>query len=1039
MSTFDGISAVQSFSPGWGKPEFLEKILVGREELVDRLEELAIDGAGGTNKHQRLIVGVRGSGKTHVLRVLHNRLWRNDEIKKRLLIIYLLEDELGVASFLDFVVRMLRAIVRWYPEKEQLARDLDGIYDLPADLQESRAVQLLTNETESKDALIIMENLGIVFDDVKGFGVEGQAKLRDLVQRHPHFMIFASSQALVEGARNPDRPFYGFFKVIHLHRLSLEEAMTLLLSVASAQGQQDIVDFLNTPKGRARVRAIHEFTGGNHRLLVSFYEFLTADSLAKLSELFIQALNPLKPYYQEQMRSLSAQQQKIIQYLSLQRTPCAVKEIARGCLAAPNTVSSQLKDLLEKSFVNKIEQGRESYYEVTETLFRICYEADLEQEGAPVRLFVDFLANLYTAQELLIRHQGFDLLAHKLGNRGSIRFADEAEFYRKAISLCHPELTPASPKPLSADVEEGDRVQSFFETLENIRAYREIVEFSRYLGADKDAFVLRAEASAHAHLGNADKARAAAMEAVERDPDDVAAHLVLAEVLSKHAETAQDALMHAHRAHELAPQDPEPLVQIAYAYERADNYAEALRTSDTLIQKHPNYARGWCLKGHLFEHLERLEEAEAAYRKALELDPAQRMAILLLGILVFNAGRKEEALTLFRQFTDVAPNHVVGWALTSVVLEILARTDEAEESYRKWLDLDPRHPWALERLSALVAGIGRHVEALALSQRLNDVAPDNARGWALTGWALQRLERQKEAEVAYRRALDVDPQQDSALKWLGALMADAGHHEEALGLFQRLNKAAPCDAEGWERTAEALKLLGRVEEASSVFETALGLGADRAELLNSRGEFRKKLGQYELALADYEEALRADPGAVLPRFNTISANLAIGNTEPAIAQLPKALETVTKGKLPYGLVVVQLLRENWQELFEHGPIHLFASYLPRALEIIETAGYVEEFRQSIPVTVFALLRDHETLDEDRFRHIVLAFEDILAKRMDVQTAVRFLQVGIDFLKREDRKALLRLTREERQTFCKELEVDDPGTEESPPIPPRPRR
>ena len=129
-------------------------------------------------------------------------------------------------------------------------------------------------------------------------------------------------------------------------------------------------------------------SGGNHRLLVTFYEFIVSDSVTRLSELFMQSLNPLRPYYQEQMRSLSAQQQKILQYLSLERVPCSVKVIANACFAASNTISSQLKDLLDRNFVARVRRGRESYYEITEALFRICYEADLEQEGAPIRLFV---------------------------------------------------------------------------------------------------------------------------------------------------------------------------------------------------------------------------------------------------------------------------------------------------------------------------------------------------------------------------------------------------------------------------------------------------------------------------------------------------------------------------------------------------------------------------------------------------------------------------------------------------------------------------
>ena len=1127
MESYRGTRSLQSFSPAWADPEILEKTLVGRKALVDRLEELAIDGAGGPSKHQRLIVGVRGSGKTHVLRALRNRLWRNEELKKRLLIIYLLEDELGVASFLDFVVRSLRAIVRWYPEQEQLARDLDALYDLPLDVQEHRAVELLLAGVGDKDALILMENLGITFDKSKGFGRQGQQALRDLIQKHPRFMIFASSQALVEGTRDPDEPFYGFFKVIHLRRLTVGEALQFLETMASTTGEEDVVRFLNTPKGRARMRAIYKFTGGNHRLLVTFHDFLTSDSLARLSELFIQALDPLKPYYQEQMRGLSAQQQKIVQYLAMEREPRTVKDIARGCLAAPNTISSQLKDLLEKNFVSRVEQqGRESPYEVTEALFRICYEADLEQEGAPVRLFVDFLANLYTAQELQLRWRGFDLLAERLGNQGAVPFADEAQFYASALAYRYPELAAKAQPPPEFTLEPKHNLQGLFQEMERAGAYREILDLSRHLGEEKDAFVLHAEASAYAHLGDPEKAETTALHALERDPQDLEAHLVLADVLSRKDETRDTGLEHARRACELAPDEPQLMARVGECLMEAEELTEALASLETLTQKHPDYAEGWTLKGRVLRGLERKEEAQAAYQRALNLDPENVDALMWLGDLVGGGGKHDEALALFRRITRVSPDEPRGWLLTASVLVMAGHSGEAESLYRKALALDPKNANALEELGVLVfiagqpeealelfqrlneaapedadgwwltaralvnlgrrdeaeplyrkalaldpknanalAGLGVLVfiagqpeEALELFQQLNEVAPENADGWWLTARALESLGRRDEAEPLYRKALALDPKNANALAGLGVLVFIAGQPEEALELFQQLNEVAPENADGWWLTARALESLGREDEAeeacrktlefdiengrgwallarilqslgheqeaSQAFDRAIALGADRGNLLNSRGEARRKHGQYELAISDYEEALQVDLEAALPYFNIVSALLALGRVQEALKRLTEALAADKHSQTPKGGLVVQSFQENCQELFEHAPAQAFATYLEHALEILEKEGYLEQFEQSLPLTVLAILKDHEEISEERFAHIIRAFEEIIGKRMPVSVAVRFLQVGIDHFKKQDRKALLRLTREERDTFCEQLGIEN---------------
>jgi tetratricopeptide (TPR) repeat protein len=922
MDKAGSIKSLQSFSPGWSDPEILEKTLVGRRDLVDQLEELAIDGAGGPNKHQRLIIGFRGSGKTHVLRVIHNRLWSNEELKKRLLIIYLLEDELGVASFLDFVVRLVRAILRWYPDQKEIAQGLEEIYDLPPDRQEARAVQLLLHAAGTRDILIIMENLGITFDNAKGFGLKGQQELRDLVQQHPRFMIFASSQALAESVKDASAPFYGFFKVIHLRRLTLDEAMAFLMAMASAYGNQDVLSFLNTARGRGRMRAIYEFTGGNHRLLVVFYEFLTSDSVAKLSDLFIQALDPLKPFYQEQMRSLSAQQQKIIQFLSLQRRPCTVKEIARACLAAPNTVSSQLKDLLDKNFVSRIGQGRESYYEIAEALFRICHEAELEQEGAPVRLFVDFLGNLYTGEELQLRYRGFSLLANRLGAEGHIPFAEEAELYFQALSRYYPDLAVSSQgqSPGKADIDE--ELYSLFREMAQSHAYREIIQMAKYLRDEKDAFVLLTEAEAYEELGDLEEAIVHAREALSKDADDVEAHLLLARTLALHPEERDKALEHALRARELAPENPRVLNVIGFVYYTRQDYAEALKQFDSLRMKQPDISEAWFVTGMTLEELDRKEEAETMYRKALELEPKNTDALERLGILVFKDGRYDEALEHF--------------------------------------------------------------------QALNELSPDNADAFFLTGMTLESLDRTEKAEAMYRKRLELEP----------------------------------GNADAWARLSRMLEKLGRADDAAAAFKEAERLGADRWNLLNSRGEARRERGEYMLAISDYEEALQADPQAVLPHFKIVDLLLALGRMEDALARLSSAIEADRESKTPCSNYITRLFFENSVSLFEHAPTASFDRYLTAALDIIgsDDPAYMQRFEESLPLTIFALLKDQENISEVRFSRILKSFENVIGKRMEVSVAVRFLKTGIDHFKNKDKKALLRLTKEERHVFCRELGI-----------------
>ncbi len=193
-------------------------------------------------------------------------------------------------------------------------------------------------------------------------------------------------------------------------------------SIAQWEEKTDLLKFLNQPEGRGRIHAIFDITGGNHRLLVTFYNFLKIDYKNDLSYSFIKTINDLIPYYQSYMNLLSAQQQKIIQYLCQNRKPSSVKDIAENCFSTPNTISKQVSTLEKLKYVDAAPVGKETFYELSEPLLRICFEVK-ENRGGPIKLFIDFLGNLYTVQEASF------LKARELDEKNSLLMAQLARNY----------------------------------------------------------------------------------------------------------------------------------------------------------------------------------------------------------------------------------------------------------------------------------------------------------------------------------------------------------------------------------------------------------------------------------------------------------------------------------------------------------------------------------------------------------------------------------------------------------------------------------
>jgi tetratricopeptide (TPR) repeat protein len=386
------------FTPSRTPPEDLEAITVQRQALIEdavaRVRESAMTG----NKHHLLFVGPRGTGKTHLVTLLVHRLGQDRALDERLRIAWLNEDETST-SLLELLRRIYEALARRYPE-EFAASALEPLFDLRPDEAEGVLVELLLSGLQQRTLLVLVENLDGLFE---GLGEAGQQKLRAFIQEHPVLSLVATAQRLVDDIAKRHKAFFGFFQTEHLKNLSVEQARELLRNIAKLHRQGDVVTFLDSATGRSRIRALHHLSGGNHRIYIVLSQFITRDSIEALVDPFAKMVDEMTPYYQERIRWLPTQQRKIVELLCTRDRPTPVKEIARRLFATQQTISSQLKDLRAKGYVQAAQRGRESLYEIAEPMMRICVEVKDHRNQEPLRVLVDFLRVWYDGRELNAR------------------------------------------------------------------------------------------------------------------------------------------------------------------------------------------------------------------------------------------------------------------------------------------------------------------------------------------------------------------------------------------------------------------------------------------------------------------------------------------------------------------------------------------------------------------------------------------------------------------------------------------------------------
>ena len=191
----------------------------------------------------------------------------------------------------------------------------------------------------------------------------------------------------------------------------------------------------------------------------------------------------------------------------------------------------------------------------------------------------------------------------------------------------------------------------------------------------------------------------------------------------------------------------------------------------------------------LTQVLEKKPEAENTVKQIGEnesLPPAVRSrAYNILGVLLKNQQRYEEAEQAYRQAIELDPNYAKAYYNLGILLDDQQRYDEAEQVFRQTIELDPEYAWAYNHLGILLADQQRDAEAEQAYRQAIEHDPDDAKAYYNLGILLYNQQRYDEAEQAYRQAIEHDPDDAWAYYNFACLYALQHDVEHALEYLQR--------------------------------------------------------------------------------------------------------------------------------------------------------------------------------------------------------------------------------------------------------------
>lgn len=382
---------VKPYNPGFlTDKELISAFCIRLHEFDSLLESLHLC-TGSSNVHT-LVIGPRGSGKTHLLLRVAAHV-RQDAAWAGIFPIVFAEESYEVSTCGEFWLECLNRLSDQAPASDRNALRLsyNEIQATPDDLTlQDRCLGALLDfaDRRGQRLLLIVEHLHRLLADMAD--PHAGWHLRHALQTEPRIIWLGSAAGRFAEIDSSQHALYDFFRVVTLHPLDVRACTRLWRAVS---GRED------APR---MIRALEILTGGNPRWLTIMARCSAGRSFRELMGSVLDLVDEHTEYFKSHLEALSPQERRVCLALARIWKPAAAREIAAQTRLNTSHCSALLKRLVQRGAV-AIEEGnayRQRYY-LAERLYSISYL--LRRGGAaadPVRALIDFMVGLYAPSKL---------------------------------------------------------------------------------------------------------------------------------------------------------------------------------------------------------------------------------------------------------------------------------------------------------------------------------------------------------------------------------------------------------------------------------------------------------------------------------------------------------------------------------------------------------------------------------------------------------------------------------------------------------------
>ena len=254
----------------------------------------------------------------------------------------------------------------------------------------------------------------------------------------------------------------------------------------------------------------------------------------------------------------------------------------------------------------------------------------------------------------------------------------------------------------------------------------------------------------------------------------------------------------------------------------------------------------------------RLDEAEAAYRQILAVDPNHVDSLHLLGTIAIRRGRPELAIELIGKAIGLRAARPVAEFHNNIAaaFRALGQTEAALAHCRRAVALKPDYLDAHNNLGATLLELGRLDDALAAAEQARALKPDNPTTRYLLGNIFRQRKQPALAIENYRRALAARPDYAEAHNNLGVALKEQGLLDEAAAECERALALRPNYANAHYNLGLVLEEQGQLDRALAQYQRAQALQPSDPDAFWNESLLRLLRGDFATAWPNYERRLQ---------------------------------------------------------------------------------------------------------------------------------------------------------------------------------------